>query len=124
MAALTLELPVRMGKGIHTFGLSVAAGEEAPDGRGGVQRPWTATLNFDLDGLGPVWAQVAVANTVAVSFRTERPEASEALAVRLDELRAALAGAGLTPGQLSAQLGLPPAPPSRRPPVPLLDERA
>ncbi|CAK0780750.1 conserved hypothetical protein [Gammaproteobacteria bacterium] len=121
---LTLELPIRRGEEMHTLTLTVEEGEESPDGDGGALRPWTATLRFDLEGLGPVSSRVMVTNKVSVSFQTERPEASQALGSRLEELRTALTAAGLTPGRLSAYTGPPPALPRRQPAMPLLDLRA
>ncbi|CAK0743813.1 conserved hypothetical protein [Gammaproteobacteria bacterium] len=121
---LALELPIRRGNEVDTVALVVEEGEESSDGRGGVQRPWTATLRFDLKGLGAVWTRITVTREVSVLFQTERADASQTLGTWLDTLRATLVEAGLNPGRLSAQTGPLPPLPRRKPSIPLLDERA
>ncbi|CAK0775220.1 conserved hypothetical protein [Gammaproteobacteria bacterium] len=121
---LALELPIRRGDRLDTFSFVLEESDESSHGHNGAQRPWTATLRFDLEGLGPVWTRVAVTGEVSVFFQTEWKEASRILSSRLDELRTGLINAGLIPGRLTAQSGPLPALPCRLPSVPLLDERA
>lgn len=90
---------------IHRDAQSEGDAEAAPG--------WQLRFAINLAGLGEVGAQVSLrGGATGVMLWAAEPQTAQALEAGLGELRAALAGAGLSPGALVVRHGAPPAPPT------------
>ncbi len=120
-----LELPLRHQAQVDLFQLRIA--HEAPDGPADATAtgyPWVVNLAFDLPGLGPVQARVAVlGEQVSTTFWAEQANTTQAFRRHLEMLRRNLQQAGLAVGDLACRTGQAPQSPTG-PRVPLMDTRA
>jgi flagellar hook-length control protein FliK len=119
------DLPIRLGEELDSFRIRLEQEESGNNGKD-ADHIWRATLNFDLAPLGPMQAQISLAEEhVSASFLAERMESAKLLQESLPKLDASFQHAGLKVGRLSAQQSRKAAAePEHRPPKPLLDEKA
>ncbi len=119
-----LELPLRHQDQVDLFHLRIgreAAGSADADV---ADRPWVVNLAFDLPGLGPVQARVAIqGEQVSTTFWAEQAGTTQAFHSQLETLRQNLQQAGLGVGDLLCRTGQAPRPPAG-PRAPLMDTRA
>jgi flagellar hook-length control protein FliK len=117
------ELPLRHADEFDSFKLRI----EREDSHNELaQHRWRITINFDLDPLGPIQAQISLqGEEVSTLFMTELKESAELIDQHLPVLNQAFSQAGLKVGHLAAQKtgGLATEEP-QLPPHPLLDEQA
>lgn len=107
-----LEVPVRRGEETDLWSLRIRR-DEGGRGRGEAPAPplWSVQLAFDLPGLGPMQARVALqGEQVSTWFWAQREQAVPLLEDHLQELRQGLEGAGLQVGELVCHLGQMPTP--------------
>lgn len=109
-----VELPVRHGEQVHVFQLLIdeeererRKDEEDEGQRKG--RAWKFTLRFDIDPLGPMYAQVRlVEHSVSARFWAEQPHTLRAVRAELDTLKGRLGKLGLTVEEMDCVQGAPP----------------
>ena len=119
-----LELPLRHQAQVDLFHLRIGheASKHADNAVAG--RPWVVNLAFDLPGLGPVRARVAIlGEQVSTTFWAEQAGTTQAFHTHLETLRQNLQQAGLGVGDLVCRTGQAPQPPAG-PRAPLMDTRA
>jgi hypothetical protein len=117
------ELPLRHADEFDSFKIRI----EREDGNNEqAQHCWRITLNFDLDPLGPVQAQISLqGEEVSTLFTTERKESAATIDQHLPILSQAFSQAGLRVGHLTAQkTGSAAMEEPQLSPHPLLDEQA
>ena len=102
-----MELPIRTEQGIDLFDLRIE--RDAEHQRGDSESiPWSVTLAFDLDGLGPIRAAVSLrGDQITTRFWAERETTSTLFNQYLDTLRSRLHHAGLNVGRLECRCGMP-----------------
>jgi hypothetical protein len=104
-----LELPVRQGDGVDVFDLRIqrdAEDKEADAKR--AQHTWTVMLAFDLQGLGPVRAQVSlVQDQISTFWWADQADTVELFHQHLDHLQHRISAAGLKVNKLHCQQGIP-----------------
>ncbi len=119
-----LELPLRHQAQVDLFHLRIGREAPAPTDSDGAERPWVVSLAFDLPGLGPVQARVAIqGEQVSTTFWAEQAGTTQAFHDHLDTLRQNLQQAGLGIGDLLCRTGQAPHAPTG-PHAPLMDTRA
>lgn len=119
-----LELPLRHQAQVDLFHLRIGreGAGQADNAESG--RPWVVSLAFDLPGLGPVQARVAVlGEQVSTTFWAEQASTTQAFHSHLETLRQNLQQAGLGIGDLVCRTGQAPQPPAG-PRAPLMDTLA
>jgi hypothetical protein len=122
--AWLLELPIRHEAHVDLFHLRIEREAQGKTATAATERPWFVTLAFDLPGLGPVHARVAVqGEQVSTTFWAEQAGTAQAFHTHLETLRQNLHEVGLGVGDLACHTGQPPCPPHTRRP-PLMDTRA
>ncbi|MFO7604129.1 MAG: flagellar hook-length control protein FliK [Gammaproteobacteria bacterium] len=124
-----MEVPVKTEHGIDLFDLRIqrdGAQQEQTQGDEAEPQepPWSMTLAFDLEGLGPIRVKVSLlGDAITANFWAELPDTRRLFHEHIEHLRARLNQNGLDVNELSCQCGIPPEPAvyleSR-----LLDERA
>jgi hypothetical protein len=106
-----MELPVRHENGVDVFDLRIhrdaeehhAAAEQA-------QHTWTVMLGFDLQGLGPVRAQVSlVQDQISTFWWADQPNTVELFHQHVDQLRHRITTVGLKVNKLQCKHGIPDA---------------
>lgn len=121
----TFELPLRNGQQIDLFDIVIEEekAHEQDDGQGG--HPWSITLAFDLDGLGPVYAKLRlIRDKVSTLFWAERAETTRLFNRHLNELSQRYREAGLEADELRCFQGTPPGTARRGAPHIVLDVKA
>jgi len=119
-----LELPLRHESQVDLFHLRIARESSTHTDNAATGRPWVVNLAFDLPGLGPVQARVAVLDEqVSTTFWAEQDSTTQAFHSHLETLRQNLQQAGLGIGDLVCRTGQAPPPPTG-PRAPLMDTRA
>ncbi|MDZ7804201.1 flagellar hook-length control protein FliK [Thiohalophilus sp.] len=120
-----MELPIRSHEGIDLFDLRIRQ-EESEAGDGEHQRPWSVSLAFDLEGLGPVRVNLTlIGQTVSAQFQMQEEQTRSLFDSALDQLRSRLHGAGLDVGRLECASGIDDPPPGQAVTgSALLDEKA
>lgn len=119
-----LELPLRHQAQIDLFHLRIGRDTAGPPDATVEGRPWVVNLAFDLPGLGPVQARVAIlGEQVSTTFWSEQASTTQAFHAHLETLRQNLQQAGLGVGDLLCRTGQAAAPPVG-PRTPLMDTRA
>ncbi len=118
------ELPLRHTDGFDSFKVRIE--REGGNGIPALHHPWRITINFDLDPLGPVQAQISLqCEEVSTLFMAERKESAELIDQHLPILDLAFYQAGLKVGHLTAQkTGSISIDRPQLSPRPLLDEQA
>ncbi|MDH5778245.1 MAG: flagellar hook-length control protein FliK [Gammaproteobacteria bacterium] len=118
-----IELPVRTEQGIDLFDLRIRrdANGNNPDDP---EAPWTVTLAFDLDRMGPVRVQITLYGEEKISavIWAEQRATSILFNHYLDNLKSRLRQAGLDVGQLNCRCGKPEEPSAEIEPR-LVDEK-
>jgi Flagellar hook-length control protein FliK len=99
-------------------GTAVAQFEIARDGGGGqatrAEPVWRVRFTLDVEPIGPVHAQIALAGgKTSVALWAERPASAVRLRHDASQLSAALREAALEPGDVLVRLGEPPRPPEQ-----------
>ncbi|MET0116182.1 MAG: flagellar hook-length control protein FliK [Sedimenticola sp.] len=119
-----MEIPVNNSDHDDNFMLRIAREERGANGEG--DDLWTVSLNFDLQGLGPVKAMLTLTEDLVSShFVAQLPESAGRIERELPRLDAAFQRAGLRVGKLSARQGKPETEELRlHNPKPILDEKA
>ncbi|MET0105210.1 MAG: flagellar hook-length control protein FliK [Sedimenticola sp.] len=119
-----MEIPVNNNDHDDNFMLRIAREERGANGEG--DDLWTVSLNFDLQGLGPVKAMLTLTEDLVSShFVAQLPESAGRIERELPRLDAAFQRAGLRVGKLSARQGKPETEELRlHNPKPILDEKA
>ncbi len=119
-----LELPLRHQAQVDLFHLRIGREAATHTDNAATGRPWVVSLAFDLPGLGPVQARVAVlGEQVSTTFWAEQASTTQAFHSHLETLRQNLQQAGLGVGDLACRTGQAPQPPAG-PRAPLMDTRA
>jgi hypothetical protein len=119
-----LELPLRHQAQVDLFHLRIGREAAAHTENAETGQPWVVNLAFDLPGLGPVQARVAVlGEQVSTTFWAEQASTTQAFHNHLETLRQNLQQAGLGVGDLVCRTGQAPQPPTG-PRAPLMDTRA
>ncbi len=109
-----VELPVRHGEQVHVFQLLIdeeqerqRKGEEEDEKKRA--RAWKFTLRFDIEPLGPMYAQVRlVEQSVSARFWAEQPHTLRAVRAELDTLKNRLGRLGLKVEEMDCVQGAPP----------------
>jgi hypothetical protein len=118
----SFELPVRYGE--RTDVLELRIEREAAKRDDEADYPWTLTLAFDFEELGPVTARVTLAaGQVGTTLWAQRPPTARLISDHLGELQRDLEAAGVAVGRLAVLEGEPPARPTAAPAA-LLDLKA
>jgi hypothetical protein len=119
------DIPVKHPEGFDSFQLRIER-EQSHSEKKDARHRWRLSLNFDLDPLGPVQAQITLlGEQVSALFLTERKESADLIERQLTSLEQAFARAGLKVGHLAAKRSGKVA--TEMPnsfPHPLLDEKA
>ncbi len=108
---LIVELPIRNDQdGVDVFDLRIYPDQE--QGSGAEQEndatSWTVMMSFNLDGLGPVRAQVSFANgQVSTNWWAEQAETVELFKNHIETLQSRLTHVGAEVDKLNCQHGLP-----------------
>ena len=122
---LLFELPIRSQDGMDMFQFRIHrdAGEQHQDGS---EAPWSVSLAFELERLGPVRVLITILNEhVSVTFWAEAAATQQLFREHMSALQSNLTDAGLSIGRLSCQAGEPDSPEFGRDDTPrLMDERA
>jgi hypothetical protein len=119
-----LELPLRHQAQVDLFHLRIGHEASGSSEEAATGRPWVVNLAFDLPGLGPVQARVAVlGEQVSTTFWAEHAGTTQAFQTHLQTLSQNLQQAGLGVGDLVCHTGAAPQPPAG-PRAPLMDTRA
>ena len=119
-----LELPLRHQAQVDLFHLRIGREGAGQADNAETGRPWVVNLAFDLPGLGPVQARVAVlGEQVSTTFWAEQSSTTQAFDSHLETLRQNLQQAGLGIGELVCRTGQAPQPPAG-PRAPLMDTLA
>ncbi|ODT81052.1 MAG: hypothetical protein ABS76_13210 [Pelagibacterium sp. SCN 64-44] len=107
----SVDLPVLAGGQSALLHIQIHRDAPQAEGENPADRGWQLRFAINLSGLGEVGAQVSLrAGATGVMLWAAEPETAQALEAGLDDLRRALAEAGLTPGALVVRHGEPPAP--------------
>ncbi len=115
------DLPLLGKEGLENFHLKIH--EENDSSQNGQEHGWSVTLDFDMEPLGPVNANLVLQGGVISSYFTAvRPEGARRISEALPLLNKAFVSAGLTVGRMTASEGKIDIKP--RPPYPLVDEKA
>ena len=102
-----VELPVRTDQGTDVFHMRIQRDDEQKHKRT-KQSPWTITLAFDLDRLGPVHVQVTLLNQqISVIFWAEHIATQEVFKQHLNTLHKHLDQAGIRVANLDCHCGQP-----------------
>lgn len=102
-----VELPVRTDQGTNVFHIRIQRDDEQKHNRS-KQSPWTVTLAFDLDRLGPVHVQVTLLNQqISVIFWAEHTATQEVFKQHLNTLHKHLDQAGVKVANLDCHCGQP-----------------
>jgi hypothetical protein len=120
-----LELPLRNGQQVDLFDMVIEeeTGGDREDQQDG--HPWSITLAFDLDGLGPVYARLRLLNDkISTLFWAERPETTRLFNQHLNELMQRYRDNGLEPAELHCFQGPPPGSSGHNTPQIVLDVKA
>lgn len=108
----SVDLPVLAGGQAALLHIQIHRDAPQSEGDNPAERGWQLRFAINLAGLGEVGAQVSLrGGATGVMLWAAQPQTADALEAGLDDLRAALAGAGLSPGALVVRHGEPPAPP-------------
>jgi len=128
----SMELPVRSEQGINLFDLRIQRenhpGTPGSDEDGQADRQqadprWSVRLAFDLQGLGPVQAVIALQQEqIAVHFHAEKEQTSALFNQYLDTLGSRLRHAGLEVAGIDCRQGQP-EPAAEATGSPILDEQ-
>ena len=104
-----LELPVRHENGVDVFDLRIQRdAEEDQSAAERAQHTWTVMLAFDLQGLGPVRAQVSlVQDQISTFWWADKTSTVELFHQHLDQLQHRITAAGLKVNKLQCQHGIP-----------------
>ena len=104
-----LELPVRHENGVDVFDLRIRREtEEQHAARERAQHTWTVMLAFDLQGLGPVRAQVnLVQDQISTFWWANQANTVELFHQHLDQLQHRITSAGLKVNKLQCKQGIP-----------------
>ncbi|MDH5444585.1 MAG: flagellar hook-length control protein FliK [Gammaproteobacteria bacterium] len=118
-----MELPVRTEQGIDLFDLRIQRDSEnhAEDDP---KAPWTVSLAFDLEKLGPIRAQVMLygEDRISTVFWAEKHESSSYFNQHLEKLKSRFKQVGLEVARVDCRCGKPDSPPPSREPR-LVDEK-
>lgn len=111
-----LELPVRHDDGVDMFDLRIQRdAEEKRAGPAPAQHTWTVMLAFELEGLGPIRAQISLLQDQISSFWwAEQPDTVALFHQHIDQLYHRITAAGLKVNKLNCQCGIPQLPPMPR----------
>ena len=122
---MVFELPLRNAQGIDLFQLRIQQEDAGRDGERG-PAPWSVSLAFELERLGPVRVLVSLLRQqVSVNFWAESPDTTRLFNDHLATLQAQLDEAGLRVGRLQCRQGEPTPAEFHQGPVPgLVDETA
>lgn len=123
--AFVFDLPLRTAQGIDVFQMRIQQEARGED-NDGAAAPWSVSLAFELESLGPVRALVSLLQgQVSVSFWAESPDTARLFNDHFDSLHTQLDAAGLRVGRLQSRTGQPGADEfhATRPPG-LVDETA
>ena len=104
-----LELPVRHKDGVDVFDLRIQRdAEEKHSGAGPAHHTWTVMLAFDLQGLGPVRAQVSlVQDQISTFWWADQASTVDLFHQHLELLQHRITAAGLKVNKLHCQHGIP-----------------
>ena len=118
-----IELPVRSEQGIDLFDLRIQRDGQNHDPNDPAA-PWTVTLAFDLDRMGPVRVQITLYGEEKISavIWAEQRATSILFNHYLDNLKSRLRQVGLDVGQLNCRCGKPETPAAANEPR-LVDEK-
>ncbi|MDH5178628.1 MAG: flagellar hook-length control protein FliK [Gammaproteobacteria bacterium] len=118
-----IELPVRTEQGIDLFDLRIQR-EHQNHANDDPKAPWTVTLAFDLDRMGPVRVQVTLygEDRISANIWAEQRATSILFNHYLDSLKSRLKQVGLEVGQINCRCGKPDQPAAGHEPR-LVDEK-
>ena len=104
-----LEVPVRHGDGVDVFDLRIQRdAEERREASERAHHTWTVMLAFDLQGLGPIRAQVSlVQDRISTFWWADQPATVALFHQHLDHLQHRITAAGLKVNKLHCQMGIP-----------------
>ena len=108
---LIVELPIRNGQeGVDVFDLRIHPDQEQNAGaeQETEATTWTVMMSFNLDGLGPVRAQVSFANgQVSTNWWAEQADTVDLFKNNIEVLQSRLTHVGAEVSKLNCQHGLP-----------------
>lgn len=120
-----LELPIRHGGQVDLFDMVIEEETSQQQGDDDHGHPWSVTLAFDLNGLGPVYAKLRLnQDKVSTLFWAEHDETVRLFNQHLDELLQRYRDHGLETAELRCFQGPPPGAPGRNAPHVVLDVKA
>ncbi len=103
-----LELPLRAGDQVDSFQLRIRTEEEPASSRGGATSGWSVMLSFNLDGLGAMYARLAMAgDRLSTSLWAEQEHTVGLLEHYQGLLQRQLASAGLGDIEVAIRAGRP-----------------
>lgn len=103
------ELPLRNGQQIDIFDVVIEEDTAREQGEEDGNPPWSVTLAFNLNGLGPVYARLRlIKDKVSTLFWAENAHTSQLFKQHLADLSQRYRAAGLEPGELGCFQGTPP----------------
>lgn len=123
-----LELPVRHEGGVDVFDLRIQRDpQEQANAADKARHTWTVMLGFDLQGLGPVRAQVSlVQNQISTYWWAQHTSTVDLFHEHMAQLQHRISAAGLKVDKLQCKLGIPDANQASTPPPisnTMLDEK-
>ena len=112
----TVELPIRRNDGFDLIHLRIEEDETSPDhNSNNKKKVWKVTLAFDLDELGPLYANITVCEqNVSATLHAEEQKTAAMIDDHLASLSESLSDAGLKVDTLACHQGKPAQQPKNR----------
>ncbi len=105
-----LELPVKHGDDVDVFDMRIHPDAEQHRDKPDRQQPWTVMLAFNLEGLGPVRAQISLYNgQISTYWWAEQPQTVSLFHQHISHLQNRLQHAGVPIDKVSCECGIPKA---------------
>ncbi len=122
---LAFELPIRNNEQLDLFDVLIEEEKPNEQDEEDNKHPWSITLAFDLEGLGPVHAKLKlVENKISTLFWAERAETSQLFNQHLSDLVQRFQQSGLEADELHCFQGTPPGAAGNTMPHIVLDVKA
>jgi hypothetical protein len=107
---LIFELPIKHADGVDVFDMRIHPDQQGHNPEMEQARPWTIMMAFDLDGLGPVRAQISLFNEkISTHWWAEQQQTVELFQQHLETLQNRLTHVGLEVDKVKCQYGIPKA---------------
>jgi len=105
---LIFELPVKHGNNVDVFDMRIHPDQQGHQQDTDQARPWTIMMAFDLEGLGPIRAQISLFNErISTHWWAEQPNTVELFQLHMEALQNRLSQVGLEVDKVRCQQGVP-----------------